>query len=180
MQLTTQKKILLGVVIIAVLGVSWWLASPLFIDKQISEPLPSSSVTSAEMTGGEMKEETSTDGMEDGQMKEEMSVLHFSGNFVDADSSHSTSGDVFTVKTDDGIYLRFENFEATNGPDLYVYLAKSGGKTSEGIRLEKLKGNVGDQNYLLPAGVDLTEYDKVVIWCKAFDVDFGYAELSKA
>ncbi|NBI30392.1 DM13 domain-containing protein [Chengkuizengella marina] len=110
----------------------------------------------------------------------EMVDLSFSGSFVDADSSHSASGDVFTVNTDDGVYLRFENFEATNGPDLYVYLAKSGEETSDGIRLEKLKGNVGDQNYLLPAGVDLTEYDKVVIWCKAFDVDFGYAELSKS
>ncbi|WP_240903706.1 DM13 domain-containing protein [Chengkuizengella sediminis] len=238
MKFTAQKKIILGVVIVAVLGVGWWLASPLFIDKQVSEPLPLSSGASSddmkdkemmddemkdgmedkemmddemkdgmedkEMMDDEMKDEMEDkemmddemkDGMEDKEMmddemkdemedkemsEDEMVDLSFSGSFVDADSTHSASGDVFTVNTDDGVYLRFENFEATNGPDLYVYLAKSGEETSEGVRLEKLKGNVGDQNYLLPEGVDLSEYDKVVIWCKAFDVDFGYAELSKS
>ena len=41
-----------------------------------------------------------------------------------------------------------------------------------------LKGNVGDQNYDLPAGVDLTVYRSVTIWCRRFSVNFGTAPLS--
>lgn len=46
-----------------------------------------------------------------------------------------------------------------------------------GINLEELKGNIGDQNYELPEGVDLGVHSRVVIYCKAFSVVFGSADL---
>ncbi|USK31585.1 DM13 domain-containing protein (plasmid) [Bacillus sp. CMF21] len=50
--------------------------------------------------------------------------------------------------------------------------------TNEGFNLGELKGNEGDQNYLLLSAVDLQDGSwKGVIWCRAFNVDFGSAIL---
>jgi hypothetical protein len=43
-----------------------------------------------------------------------------------------------------------------------------------------LKGNIGDQNYELPANADLAKYRAVTIWCKRFSVNFGTAPLSSS
>jgi hypothetical protein len=45
------------------------------------------------------------------------------------------------------------------------------------VEVGKLKGNVGDQNYDLPAGVDLNKYKAVTIWCNRFSVNFATAPL---
>ena len=71
-------------------------------------------------------------------------------------------------------FLRLENLKATNGPDLYVYLS-TGKDVSDIVNLGRLKGNIGNQNYKIPQGTDLTKYDTVLIWCKAFSVLFGSA-----
>ncbi|WP_214480657.1 DM13 domain-containing protein [Bacillus sp. SM2101] len=206
-----NKKSLLftGIGIVAVL-IGWWLLSPLFIDKQVNEPLPGSANASGEH--GEMmddkedmgsdeeamkddmeetmegedkegmseKEEMSDDASEEAMNKDkEMSNESYAGTFVEVDNEHNISGNAFTVTADGKMYIRFEQFSVTNGPDLKVYLTKEGQPTSEGVDLGKLKGNQGDQNYEIPEGVDLSEYNKVVVWCRAFDVDFGYAMLEK-
>ncbi|HST12912.1 MAG TPA: DM13 domain-containing protein, partial [Terriglobales bacterium] len=46
------------------------------------------------------------------------------------------------------------------------------------LELGSLKGNIGDQNYEIPADVDLAKYRAVTIWCKRFSVNFGTAPLS--
>jgi hypothetical protein len=48
---------------------------------------------------------------------------------------------------------------------------------SDYIDLGFLKGNIGDQNYDLPAGVDLSQYNSVVIYCLPFHVVFSTATL---
>jgi hypothetical protein len=48
------------------------------------------------------------------------------------------------------------------------------------VEVGALKGNIGDQNYELPAGVDLTRYRAVTIWCKRFSVNFATAPLMPA
>jgi hypothetical protein len=45
------------------------------------------------------------------------------------------------------------------------------------IEVGTLKGNIGDQNYELPADIDLAKYRAVTIWCKRFSVNFGTAPL---
>lgn len=45
------------------------------------------------------------------------------------------------------------------------------------INLGAMKGNVGDQNYDLTPGVDLTTYRAVSVWCRRFAVNFGAAPL---
>ena len=50
--------------------------------------------------------------------------------------------------------------------------------TSEGyVELGKLKGNIGNQNYPIPEGVDPTKFNAVVIYCKPFHVLFSVAKL---
>jgi hypothetical protein len=78
-----------------------------------------------------------------------------------------------------GDILRLEDLMVTNGPDLYVYLSTDK-SASDFVNLGRLKANIGNQNYPIPAGTDLTKYDIVLIWCRAFSVLFGSAELRAA
>jgi len=48
------------------------------------------------------------------------------------------------------------------------------------IHVGALKGNIGDQNYELPDGVDLGKYKAVTIWCRRFGVNFGTAPLANS
>jgi len=45
------------------------------------------------------------------------------------------------------------------------------------VSLGPLKGNIGDQNYEVPADVDLSRYRAATIWCHRFAVNFGTALL---
>jgi len=80
--------------------------------------------------------------------------------------------------------LRFTDFETSNGPDVHVYLVAAQDATDSAtvtragfVELGPLKGNIGDQNYELPASVDLGRYRAVTIWCKRFSVNFATAPL---
>ena len=81
--------------------------------------------------------------------------------------------------------LRFEDFEVTNGPDLYVLLSPAADVASSDeldaagyVELGELKGNIGSQNYEIPAEVEVAEQGSVIIYCKAFHVLFSVAPLS--
>jgi Electron transfer DM13 len=93
------------------------------------------------------------------------------------DGIHNAEGLVKVIPLNDAsMILRLENFRATNGPDLYVYLA-SDSTASDFVNLGRLKGNIGNQNYDIPEGTDFSRYDSVLIWCQAFSVLFGSAKL---
>lgn len=106
-----------------------------------------------------------------------------SGEFIGR--SHPGSGQALVLN--DGTeqrFLRFEDFETDNGPDLNVFLAAdtsadadSGTFDDDFIDLGDLKGNVGPQNYEIPVDVDLDRYDTVVVWCVRFGVAFTTADL---
>ena len=82
------------------------------------------------------------------------------------------------LKLEDGTYaVRFEDdFEVTNGPDLFVYLGKDG-TYDKGAVLGRLKGSMGGQNYIIPSSIIATAYNEVWVWCRAFGVKFGSAQL---
>jgi electron transfer DM13 len=98
---------------------------------------------------------------------------------------HDTSGRALILELPDGSrFLRFESFRTLNGPDLHVYLSpEPSGDDLHAygrpgfIDLGKLKGNVGDQNYELAEGLDLSRFRSAVVWCKRFAVGFGVAPL---
>lgn len=74
--------------------------------------------------------------------------------------------------------LRFEDFAVRNGPDLYVYLSpKAGGYSRDAIELGTLRATEGSFNTPIPTGTDVSGVKSVVIWCKAFSVQFAVAEL---
>jgi Electron transfer DM13 len=115
------------------------------------------------------------------QQQQQNPVSALSGEFVGAgDGTHNAEGVAKEISTEDGRkFIRFENFKVTNGPDLYVYLATDQ-SASDFVDIGKLKANNGNQNYEIPDGTDLAKYKTVVIWCKAFSVLFGSAELTAA
>ena len=89
---------------------------------------------------------------------------------------HEAAGEAIILKVSGSSYLRFEDFQVTNGPDLRVYLTNDG-DVKAGLHLEKLKGSKGNQNYLLD-GTDWQRYDTVVIYCQPFGVHFGQAVMT--
>jgi hypothetical protein len=102
------------------------------------------------------------------------------GMFVSGE--HETTGRAEIVEVRRGErYLTITNLATSSGPDLRVYLtAESVGSASSAgdhVDLGALKGNIGDQQYELPLDVDVQRYRHVVIWCRAFSVEFGEAAL---
>ena len=81
-------------------------------------------------------------------------------------------------------FVRLENLDTSNGPDLFVYLSANPPDGPEGqfdhdyVNLGRLAGNLGSSNYVIPAGTDLSRYVSVVIWCDRFNSAFGAAPLS--
>ena len=107
------------------------------------------------------------------------------GSFKDADAFHRGSGTATIYRTPDGAeILRLENLDVTNGPALHVVLSthpdpeRSEQVKQEGfVDLGDLKGNRGNQNYPIPAGVDTSIHKSVVIYCYPFAVVFSVATL---
>jgi hypothetical protein len=106
------------------------------------------------------------------------------GSF-DSRNRYTVTGDATVYELPDATrILRLEGFEATNGPDLFVYLTVEDTSASSDAALAAeyedlgvLRGNVGDQNYPIPADIDLARFDTVVIWCRRFGTAFGAADL---
>jgi Electron transfer DM13 len=112
------------------------------------------------------------------QTGNETNTLLLTGSFVGVgDGIHDAQGIAKVIPIEGGgKVLRLEDLVVTNGPDLYVYLSTDK-SASDFVNLGRLKANIGNQNYQIPEGTDLTKYDTVLIWCKAFSVLFGSAEL---
>jgi hypothetical protein len=102
------------------------------------------------------------------------------GGFVS--KAHSTRGTAAAVALPDGgRRLTLTDFATDNGPDLRVYLVRGpvrvDGDVDDAVDLGRLKGNIGNQQYTVPTGVDIPTSSTVVIWCRAFSVNFAQADL---
>jgi hypothetical protein len=151
-----MKVVALGV--IPALAVGWFLFRPekLFINSTVNEKLP----------------------MKSGDMIKTLS----SGDF--ASYAHETTGTAKIVKVNDKNFIQLSNFKTSNGPDVHLYLVNGEDSSQDSVKkngfidLGTLKGNIGDQNYELPANADLNKYKAVSIWCARFAVAFGGASLT--
>ena len=198
-----KTKIIIGIIIAAIVIPSVvYTTSPLFINTAVNEPLPVSASSDFQkfmnMTEEDRIQEAENMTQQEKQMimtesakvnntvienismttTKETANKTLAGTFVGAgDGFHNAEGIAKLIQVGDGTnILRLENLKATNGPDLYVYL--SADKTaSDFVSLGRLKGNMGNQNYEIPNGTDLTKYNNVLIWCRAFSVLFGSAQL---
>ncbi len=136
----------------------WYLASPLWIDMVVSETRPSVAT----------------------------STVLASGEITGVDFVHKGQGEATVIRNAEGTIVRLTDFEVTNGPGLRVWLVKhdnprraSDVTGNEWASLGELKGNIGDQNYLVPPEIDVSQYGSVVIWCEPFSVLFAGATLTR-
>ncbi|HYC32989.1 MAG TPA: DM13 domain-containing protein [Gemmatimonadales bacterium] len=151
-----------------VLGIGWYAFRPelLFVRRTVNEGLP---VAMAQSVSG---------ALAPGALA--------SGEFKSV--AHETRGRATVYRLDDGNrVLRLTDFSTSNGPDVRVYLvAATDASDNETVtkagfvELGRLKGTDGDQNYEVPAGLDLDQYRAVTIWCRRFSVNFGTAPLTPA
>ena len=77
-----------------------------------------------------------------------------------------------------------DDFRTKNGPDLKVFLSKSDVASATGanavstsLRLGVLQDNRGGQEYVLPEGVNIADYNSVLVHCEAFSKLWGGADL---
>ncbi|MSQ07320.1 MAG: hypothetical protein EXR54_04415 [Dehalococcoidia bacterium] len=216
----SRKGLLLGIgilVLIPVIGIGWWLLSPLLLNKTVEEefPLASNATIPQGMTRAEVEKKMMEMASVNSEVMDKMPDLMAmdkmpaagdammykipvkdaampaspvqvkAGAFRDADSFHKGSGQATIYRAPDGSsLLRLENFRVTNGPDLHLLLTPAADPksrdelTSAGyVDLGKLKGNMGSQNYPIPAGVDVAGLRSVVIYCLPFQVVFSVAVL---
>ncbi len=155
------RKLIVAVLVLAAVAGAWFAFRPerLFINQKVNEQFPTASAANM------------------------APVKLASGEFHSG--AHETKGTAAIFKLSDGKRtLRLTNFATSNGPDVHVYLiAAADAKDSETVKsagfveLGSLKGNIGDQNYDVPANVDLAKYRAVTIWCARFGVNFGTAPL---
>ncbi len=84
---------------------------------------------------------------------------------------HPTEGTATIYPLGDGSrVLRFSDFGTSNGPDVHVYMvAADDAKDSASvlrdgfIDLGAIKGNIGDQDYVLGSNIDLSKYRAVSV-----------------
>ena len=99
-----------------------------------------------------------------------------SGTFKGA-SGHSTSGSVTVVKSENGLQVVLgDDFKFDGAPDARVGFGKNG-KYDSKSHLELLRSNKGGQVYLIPASLNIDEYNEIYIWCKQYSVSLGVAKI---
>jgi len=158
--MSNRLKVTLLALIVAGLA-AWYAFRPerLFINQRVNEQFPTASAANNQLASGQFHS-----------------------------GAHETKGMATVFQLADGKKtLRLTNFATSNGPDVHVYLvavpdAKDNETVTkaESVDLGTLKGNIGDQNYELPANADLAKYRAVTIWCKRFSVNFGTAPLNSS
>ncbi|TDU86976.1 electron transfer DM13 [Kribbella voronezhensis] len=165
----------------------------LFTDKVVDEALPgtgpismtSSSPAPPTISGASGRTPTKTPGSGPPETPA-ASVVQASGRFISHE--HHTEGAVAVIRLPSGVrVLRLTGLDTSDGPDLEVWLSdaavvdgKAGWHVFDDGRyrsLGQLKGNHGNQNYVVPADVDLSVLKSVSIWCNRFNVSFGAARL---
>jgi hypothetical protein len=159
-------------VVLAAVTLIWFQPQKLFYDERVDEALPSVAAEESAAPSGGGTGPSAAAGPVD------LAV----GTFVSRE--HATTGTARVLQLPDGgVVVRFEDFATSNGPQLVVWLSGNPATGDDDafdddhLDLGPLEGNVGDQNYAVPAGTDVTAYTSVVVWCDRFDVSFGAADL---
>ena len=175
----------LALVLVVVGGpVAWYLGSPLFIRTALIEPAPSIAPTPTEapmVSDAPSPPKASDIPATAAPIEPPASPARpRSGSFTGADDFHFGRGTATLIEATAGAWVvRFEDFSVRNGPDLYVYLSPDPAGYAKGaIELGRLKATDGEFNTKVPAGVDVSKLESVVIWCKQFAVQFAVAPLT--
>lgn len=163
--------IALAVLVLLGAGIYWFGPQHLFLDREVAEALPTPSLA------GDPSAVDAPMDRSDGV--QELA----SGEFRSLE--HGTTGLARIVELADGSrFVRLEELDTSDGPDIRVYLTDQPVSDDWGIwddgeyvDLGALKGNVGESNYRIAGDLDLTRFRTVVIWCRRFTVGFGVAPI---
>lgn len=145
-----NRKILIGVGILIILAVAYWLLSPFWRNVVLNEELPGATVQSTVIASAEMIAE-----------------------------AHEVEGTALLLTSGNEAFLRFENLKTINGPDLRIYLSADL-SADDIVDLGPIRATEGNINYAIPAGTDLGRYKYAMIWCRTFGVLFSYAQFESA
>ncbi len=159
-----------GAYLLTAVVVGVYLGRSMFLDDEVNERVVKAAPAPAEPAGPEERREAPP-----------RNVLLGRGRFQPV--AHPAQGTASAIRrAAGGKVLTLTGFEVDNGPDLRVYLVRGPARNESGVEdfkdLGALKGNVGNQQYEVPGGVSLERYTTVVIWCRAFSVNFARAPLS--
>ena len=154
-----KKGVWIAIIIGVIIAIGGGLSSPLFYETNVDESLPgklneveegltfekfvsmddfvrqpiadsmSSEVQEMIMQKASTMTTSVSEEMEDTEIQ-----IPYSGEFEGL-VGHDASGIAKILKVSDSTYLRFEDFEVTNGPDLRVYLTNDG-DVKNGLHLE--------------------------------------------
>jgi hypothetical protein len=158
-----MKNVLIGVLFGIILGGTGGFAAGIFVFPYIFPPPPVNEVV----------------------LDKDKRKVVARGEFIHADPSdpvHFGRGK-FTVY-DDLLHLE-PDFEVGPGPKFHLYLVPEANVTPDTlvqesmfVDLGRLKAFSGSQNYTVPAGVDLSDFKSVVVWCEQFNVLISPASIS--
>lgn len=176
-----------AVVAVPAIAVTWWALSPYFGDDVVDEDFPvvasapvdepATSAAPATSPTEDVDETPDTAAPETTPTEPAEPVALGSGTFQGL-TGHRGAGTATVYELPDGSrVLRLEDFDVSNGPDLEVHLVPGADVRGPGggVQLADLKGNVGNQNYDVPADLELTGDWTILIWCESFTVEVANA-----
>ncbi len=164
----------ISIAVVAVIAFAWLAfgffgIQALFVDRQVNEEIPEVVANALSNSGNE-------------------APLVGQGTFTQGDSTYTITGNAFLSQTGSDLNLTFTDFEVSNGPDLYVYAVNANSTDNQTVKqavadgnfvsLGTLKGNIGNQSYMLESGFDPEDYPVVAIWCQRFSRNFGSVRLA--
>ncbi len=101
------------------------------------------------------------------------------------EKSYEVKGKWSIVKADDQYKIVLNDyFKTKNAPDLKIFLSKkskgdlkSSNATKEAVFVSKLKSAKGGQEYVIPADVNIEDYQSIIIHCEEYSVLWSAASL---
>ena len=178
-----NKKMILSALGIIVIGVGYFLLSPLWHKVRLDEALPQAQGANNRVEGMDAatKEKfvKEVEAMKDAALvtadpmpSNAPVILKESAMIARA---HGVQGKALLVQVGAEKILRFENLKTINGPDLRIYLS-AGLDNGDRVDLGAIRATEGNVNYSIPSGTDISTYHYALIWCRAFGVLFSYAQ----
>lgn len=196
LRLSGMLKSVIAVVAVLAVAVGLWAFQPwkLFTSSELDEALPGTVSTASDDSAATVEDAAAATAGSDGAAEdpaadeataEPAALTELArGDFIS--QAHPTSGEAIISEDADGTrYLRFEGLASDDGPDLFVWLTDQPAEAADDVyddgkyvNLGKLKATSGNQNYEIPADVDIDSLTSVSIWCDRFNVSFGAAPLA--
>lgn len=184
-----MKRLLIYAILLVLGGFLWWAFSPLLFDKEVQDELdPTLKARLEAQKQIDQNREGNVDNInlsktdeptdEEGVSVVDETPVFSDGPFpITGTPGHPASGEISLIRSPEETLIQYQDYDGTNGPDLFVYLSKDL-EAKDFIDLGPAKGNKGNIIYGVPLDANLDEYPYVLTWCKAFGVLFDYAQIN--